>query len=61
MPPIEIHLRSFGGYLNFMPKSFGEDSSVAFGIGDVCPKDFSRSTDDLLNVRQRLLVHNPSR
>ena len=61
MPPIEIYLKFFDDYLNFMPKSFGEDSSVAFGIGDVCPKDFSRSTDDLLNVRQRLLVHNPSR
>ena len=61
MTPIEMYLKSFGNHLEFIPKSFGEDSIVALGIGNVWPKGFSSSTDDLLNVSQRFLVHNPSR
>ena len=59
MTPVETHLESFGGYLNFMPKSFGQDARVPFGLDDFNPKGFSGGTDDLPNVRQRFLVHIP--
>lgn len=77
MAPVEVHLKSFGNQLKFMPKSFGENASMPFGfddfflkgfsrhvsvsfdVGDLYPNGFSRGSDDLLNLRQRFLIHAP--
>lgn len=61
MALIETRLESFCHHLEFMLKSIGQNGGVPFDLDDFSPKGFSSSTDDLLNVRQRFLVHNPSR
>ena len=60
MTPVEMHLEPFCYHLEFMPKSIGQNGGVPFGLDDFNPKGFSGGTDDLPNVRQRFLVHNPS-
>ena len=59
MTPVEMHLKSFGNCLEFMPKSFSSDAGVSFGFNNFSPKGFSSSTDDLLNLSQGFLIHNP--
>jgi hypothetical protein len=50
MTPVEMHLEPFGNQLEFVSKSFGQNTGVPFGIDDFCPKDFSGGSDDLLNL-----------
>jgi hypothetical protein len=57
MTPVEMHLEPFGNQLEFVSKSFGQNTGVTFGIGNFNSKGFSCSTDDLLNLRERFLVH----
>jgi hypothetical protein len=60
MPPVEMHLEPFGNQLEFVPKSFGQNTGVTFGIGNFNSKGFSCSADDLLNLRERFLIHTVS-
>jgi hypothetical protein len=38
-------------------KSFGQNTGVPFGVGNVCPKYFVGRADDQLNLRERFLIH----
>lgn len=60
MAPVEMHLESFGNQLEFVSKSFGQNTGVTFGIGNFNSKGFSCSADDLLNLRERFLVQDLS-
>lgn len=60
MTPIKMHLKSLGDELKFMPKSFSKDTRVSFAVNNLSPKGFSGSANDLLNLRERFLVHIPS-
>ena len=55
--PVEMHLKPLGNELQFMPKSLGQHTGVALGIDNFSPKSFCSSADNLLNLRQRFLVH----
>lgn len=58
MTPIEMHLESSGDELELMPESFGQNTGVTLGVDYFAPKGFGSSVDDLLNLRQRFLVHD---
>ena len=58
--PVEMHLEPFGNQLEFVSKSFGQKTGVTLGIGNFNSKGFSRSADDLLNLRERFLIHTVS-
>lgn len=60
MAPVEMHLESFGNQLEFVSKSFGQNTGVTFEIGNFNSKGFSCSADDLLNLRERFLVQDLS-
>ena len=60
MTSIEMHLKPFGNQLEFVSKSFGQNTGVTFGIGNFNSKGFSCSADDLLNLRKRFLIHTVS-
>jgi len=60
MAPVEMHLEPFGNQLEFVSKSFGQNTGVTFGIGNFNSKGFSCSADDLLNLRERFLIHTVS-
>ena len=60
MAPVEMHLESFGNQLEFVSKSFSQDTGMPFGIGNFDSKSFSCSADDLLNLRERFLIHTVS-
>jgi hypothetical protein len=60
MTPVEMHLEPFGNQLEFVSKSFGQNTGVTFGIGNFNSKGFSCSADDLLNLRERFLIHTVS-
>ena len=60
MAPVEMHLESFRNQLEFVSKSFGQDTGMPFGIGNFDSNGFSCSTDDLLNLRKRFLIHTVS-
>jgi hypothetical protein len=57
MTPVEMHLKLFGDKLELMPESFGQNAGVTLGVGYFDPKGFGSSVNDLLNFRQRFLVH----
>jgi hypothetical protein len=57
MTPVEMQLEPFGNQLEFVSKSFGQNTGVMFGIGNFNSKGFSCSADDLLNLRERFLIH----
>ena len=57
MTPVEMHLEPFGNQLEFVSKSFGQNTGVTFGIGNFNSNSFSCSADDLLNLRERFLIH----
>ena len=57
MTPVEMHLKSFGDELELMAESFGQNAGMSLDIGNLNSKSFSGSADDLLNLRERLLVH----
>jgi hypothetical protein len=57
MTPVEMHLKPFGDKLELMPESFGQNAGVTFGVDYFDPKGFGSSVNDLLNFRQRFLVH----
>ena len=52
MTPVEMHLKSFGDELELMPESFGQNTGMSLGIGNLNSKSFSGSADDLLNLRE---------
>jgi len=60
MTPVEMHLEPFGNQLEFVSNSFGQNTGVTFGIGNFNSKGFSCSADDLLNLRERFLIHTVS-
>ena len=60
MTPVEMHLEPFGNQLEFVSKSFGQNTGVTFGIGNFNSKGFSGSADDLLSLRERFLIHTVS-
>jgi hypothetical protein len=60
MAPVEMHLEPFGNQLEFVSKSFGENTGVTLGIGNFNSKGFSCSANDLLNLRERFLIHTVS-
>ena len=60
MSPVKMHLEPFGNQLEFVSKSFGENTGVTFGIGNFNSKGFSCSANDLLNLRERFLIHTVS-
>ena len=60
MTPVEMHLEPFGNELKFMPEPFRQYICVTLGIDYFSPKGFSSSGDDLLNFRQRFLIHKAS-
>ncbi len=65
MTPVEMHLEPFGYELELMPEPFGQHTGVSLGIGNfsakdpgkICPKGFSSSADNLLNLCKRFLIH----
>jgi hypothetical protein len=59
MTPIEVHLKSLSNELKFVPKSFSKDTRVSFAVSNLSPKGFSGSANNLLNLRERFLVHIP--
>ena len=52
MTPAEMHLEPFGGELELMPESFGQNTGVTLVVDYFDPKSFCSSIDDLLNLRQ---------
>lgn len=50
MTPVEMHLEPFGNELELMPESFGQNTGVTLGIGNVGPKCFGSRADDLLDL-----------
>jgi hypothetical protein len=50
--PIEVHLKSLGNELNFVPEFLSQDTRVSFAVSNLSPKGFSGSTNDLLNLRE---------
>ena len=56
----EMHLKSFCYHLEFMLNSIGQNGGEPFDRDDFTPKGLSSCTDDLLNFRQRFLIHSPS-
>ena len=57
MTPIEMHLKSLGDELKFMSESFTKNTCVSFAISNLSTKGFSGSTNNLLNLCDRFLVH----
>ena len=60
MTPVEMHLKSFCYHLEFMLNSIGQNGGASFDRDDFSPKGLSSCTDNLLNFRQRFLIHNLS-
>ena len=60
MTPVEMHLEPFSNQLEFVSKSFGQNTGMSLGIGNFNSKSFSGSADDLLNLRERFLIHAAS-
>jgi hypothetical protein len=52
MTPVEMHLEPFGQQLEFVSKSFGQNTGVTLGIDDFSSKGFGSGADNLLNSRQ---------
>ena len=57
MTPVKMHLEPFGNQLEFVSKSFGQNTGMSLGIGNFNSKGFSCSADDLLNLCERFLIH----
>ena len=60
MPSVQMQLEAFGDELEFMPQSLGQNTSMLLGIKNFDPKGFGGSTNDLLNLRQRFQIYDPS-
>ena len=60
MTPVEMHLKSFCYHLEFMLNSIGQNGGASFDRDDFSPKGLSSCTDNLLNFRQRFLIHSLS-
>lgn len=60
MTPVEMHLKSFSYNLEFMLNSIDQNGGAPFDRDDFSPKGLSSSTDNLLNFRQRFLIHSLS-
>ncbi|HWF61947.1 MAG TPA: hypothetical protein VN666_16805 [Nitrospira sp.] len=50
MAPVEMHLKSFGNKLQFVTKSFRQNTSVPLGVSDVYPEGVGRCSDELLDL-----------
>jgi hypothetical protein len=48
------------GLDDFRPKGFNSNVGVPLCVGNIGPKGFRRSSDNLLNLRERFLIHTPS-
>jgi hypothetical protein len=57
MTPMEVHLKSLSNELKFVSECFAKHTCVSFAVSNLCTKGFSGSANNLLNLRDRFLVH----
>jgi hypothetical protein len=60
VPPVEMHLKSFGHELKFMTEPFRQNAGVPFGVREFSTKGVGRCSDELLDLRERFLIHDLS-
>lgn len=58
MTPVEMHLKSFGNKLEFMPEPFRQNTGVPFGVRKFSSKGVGRCSDELLDLCEGFLVHD---
>ena len=58
MTPVEMHLEPFDNQREFVSESFGQNASMPLRVDYFDPKGLDSSIDDLLSLRQRILVHD---
>jgi hypothetical protein len=58
MTPVEMHLKSSGNKLKFVTEPLRQNTSVPFGVRDVSSKRVGRCRDELLDLRERFLIHD---
>ena len=58
MTPVEMQLEALGNKLEFMSKPFRQQTSMPFGVREISSKRFGRCSDDLLDLRERFLIHD---
>lgn len=52
MPPVEMHLKSFGNKLKFMTEPFRQNTSMPFGVREFSLKGIGRCSNELLDLRE---------
>jgi hypothetical protein len=50
MPPVEMHLKSFGKKLEFVTEPFRQHTRVLFGVHDLSTDGVGRCRDELLDL-----------
>jgi hypothetical protein len=49
MPPVEMHLKSFGNKLEFVTEPFRQYTRVPVGVHDLSAEGVGRCSDELLD------------
>jgi propanediol dehydratase large subunit len=57
MTPIKMHLKSLSNELKFMSERFIKNTCMSSAVSNLSTKGFSGSANNLLNLRERFLVH----
>jgi hypothetical protein len=58
MTPVEMHLKSFSNKLNLVTEPLRQNTSMPFGVREISSKRFGRCSDELLDLRERFLIHD---